>query len=181
MESEVVGVSKSREHAFSKVNLASINLIENYGVDGDAHAGETIQHLYLLKKDPARKNIRQIHLIPSELFVELDRKGFSVGPGQLGENITTKGIDLLALPESTRLNIGKEAVVELTALRNPCVQIDRFQKGLLKEVVAKDEVGNIVRKAGVMGVVIVGGVVNADDKIDVQLPNEPHKPLEYVW
>jgi MOSC domain-containing protein YiiM len=181
MKSEVVGVSAGKEHSFSKSNLPCINLIENFGVEGDAHAGKTIQHLFLLKKDPSRKNIRQVHLIPYELFAELGKKGFAVSAGQLGENITTKGVDLLSLPEGARLHIGKVAVVELTALRNPCIQIDRFQKGLLKEVVDKDEAGNIVRRVGVMGVVIVGGVVNMGDKIEITLPNEPHLPLEYVW
>jgi MOSC domain-containing protein YiiM len=177
----VVAVSRSGQHSFSKPNQSVIHLIKGFGVEGDAHAGKTVTHLFLKKQDPARPNIRQVHLIQSELFDELSQSGFSVNPGQLGENITTRGVDLLALPTGTRLSIGPDAVVELTALRNPCHQIDNFQKGLLKAVLDKDEEGNLIRKSGVMGVVLTGGEVRPDDTIMVELPAEPHQRLEYVW
>nr|MDT0253850.1 MOSC domain-containing protein [Endozoicomonas sp.] len=128
----VTAVSSSAEHSFSKQNQPFITLIEGVGVEGDAHAGKTIKHIYLLKKDPSRPNLRQVHLIQAELFDELLAKGFTIAAGQLGENITIRGIDLLSLPTGSRLSIGDSVVIELTALRNPCVQIDTFQKGLLK-------------------------------------------------
>ncbi|MBT3933037.1 MAG: MOSC domain-containing protein [Bacteroidetes bacterium] len=181
MESKVIAVSSSKEHVFSKQNQDHINLIKGIGVEGDAHAGKTVQHLFLVKKDSSRPNIRQVHLIQAELFSELSEEGFSVGPGQLGENITTKGIDLLNLPVGSKLYIGESAIVELTALRNPCHQIDKFQKGLLKTVVSKDEHGKTDRKAGVMGIVLIGGKVKPNDIIKISLPDEPHNALEYVW
>jgi MOSC domain-containing protein YiiM len=181
MNMRVLAVSKSDQHNFSKKNEESIYLIANFGVEGDAHAGKTIQHLFLTKKDPTRKNIRQVHLIQIELLSELNNKGFSVTPGQLGENITTQGIDLLSLPVESKLHIGKEAIIELTALRNPCVQIENFQKGILKEVVSKDVQGNVIRKIGVMGIVLKGGRVTSNDVINIEFPELPHKNLEYIW
>lgn len=181
MEAKVIAVSCSETHTFSKQNKDSITLIEGFGVEGDAHAGKHIKHIFLAKKDPARVNIRQIHLIQSELFEELNAKGFKVKAGQLGENITTWGIDLLALPEGSILSIGESAVVKLTALRNPCHQINTFQKGLLKAVVDRDEDGNLIRKVGVMGIILVGGNVKSSDTIQVKLPDKPFKPLEYIW
>jgi len=181
MHAKVIAVSKSKVHGFSKAVEESITLIEDYGVEGDAHAGKTIQHIFLAKEDPERKNIRQVHLIASELFSDLNDKGFSISAGQLGENITTQGIDLLSLFTGTRLHIGNDAIVELTALRHPCIQIDEFQKGLLKQVVHKDSDGKIVRKVGVMGIVLVGGAVNPNDDIIIEIPSEPHQNLEYIW
>lgn len=181
LNSKVIAVSKSKKHTFSKLNTDYINLIEGIGVEGDAHAGKTIKHIFLAKKDASKPNIRQVHLIQAELFNELNEQGFSVGPGELGENITTQGVDLLHLPVGSKLHIGKTAVVELTALRNPCIQINDFQKGLLKAVVSRDENGNLIRKVGVMGIVLAGGIVKQNDDIKTQLPEEPHKPLEYIW
>ncbi len=181
MVSKVLAVSSSKTHTFSKKNQESINLIEGIGVEGDAHAGKTIKHLFLVKKDPAKLNIRQVHLIQAELFGELSKRGFTVEPGQLGENITTQGIDLLSLPKGTILNIGESVIIELTALRNPCIQIDNFLKGLLQEVVSKDEHGKIVRKVGVMGIVSAGGMVKPYDIVKILLPAKPHKALEYIW
>lgn len=181
MDSVVLATSLSETHSFSKTNQPSIQLIENIGVEGDAHSGKTVKHRFLVKKDGTRPNIRQVHLIHSELFDELEDKGFTVHPGQLGENITTRGVDLLGLPTGTILKIGSEAVVKVTALRNPCKQIDDFQKGLLKEVLYKDEEGNLVRKTGVMGVILQGGEVRPGDTITVELPPEPHHKLEYIW
>jgi MOSC domain-containing protein YiiM len=181
MNSKVIAVNRSDTHSFSKTSYESIKLIADFGVEGDAHAGKTIKHVFLANKDPQRKNIRQVHLIQSEILAELANKGFAVGAGDLGENITTQGIDLLSLPESARLHIGDEVVIELTALRNPCVQIDTFKKGLLKQVVSKDEQGNIVRRLGVMAVVIRGGEVRPDDVIELELPKLTYKPLRYIW
>jgi MOSC domain-containing protein YiiM len=181
MNPHVVAVSRSAKHSFSKPNRTVINLVEGFGIEGDAHAGKTVKHRYLVKKDPARPNLRQVHLIAAELLDELNASGFSVAPGQLGENITTRGIDLLALPTAAKLRIGKEAEIELTALRNPCHQIDKFQEGMLKAVLDRDEEGNLVRKAGVMGVVLIGGEIRPGDAITIARPPEPHRQLGYIW
>ncbi len=181
MDPIVIAVSLSETHSFSKPNQPAIQLIEDFGVDGDAHSGKTVKHRYLAAKDPSRPNILQVHLIHAELFDELEIKGFRVRPGELGENITTRGIDLLGLPTGTTLKIGEEAVVKLTALRSPCKQIDDFQNGLVKEVLYKDEEGNLVRKTGVMGIVLKGGIVQPGNSLVVELPPKPHQKLEYVW
>lgn len=181
MDSKIVAVSLSAKHGFSKENTNSISLIEDFGIEGDVHAGKKVKHIFLAKKDPTRRNIRQVHLIAMELLDEVANKGFLVNPGQLGENITTQGIDLIKLPVATQLHIGDSAVIEVTALRNPCPQINHFQKGLLKEMAVKDPQGKVVRKAGVMGVVLVGGTVKPTDHIKIALPALPHQPLEYIW
>jgi hypothetical protein len=181
VEPTVVAVSCSETHTFSKPNQTVIKLIEGIGVEGDAHSGTTVKHRFLVKQDATRPNIRQVHLIHQELLDDLNAKGYSVDPGQLGENITTKGINLLDLPTGTRLMIGSDVIVEVTALRNPCKQIDEFQKGLLKAVLYKNEDGVLVRKTGVMGIVIKGGDVLPGDVITVNLPPEPHDSLAYVW
>lgn len=173
----VVGVSRDGEHRFSKEPEDSIRLVTGLGVEGDAHFGATVQHLSRVRRDATQPNLRQVHLIHRELFDEVTAE---VGPGQLGENITTEGVDLLGLPRGTRLNVGDGAVIELTGLRNPCVQIDRFRPGLLKEVVATDEDGAVVRKAGVMAVVIAGGVIRPGDRIEVLLPDPPLEALAPV-
>jgi MOSC domain-containing protein YiiM len=180
MSGIVTAVSSSGEHTFSKQNQPSITLLAGLGVEGDAHAGVTVKHRSRVAQDPTRPNLRQVHLIHQELLAEVGAAGFTVKPGDLGENITTAGLDLLGLPVGTLLRIGGDAVVELTGLRNPCVQIDRFQDGLLKQVVGRDEAGDVVRKAGVMGVVKVGGVLRPGDPIEVALPAEPHRPLDWV-
>ncbi|WP_410536316.1 MOSC domain-containing protein [Streptomyces sp. KL2] len=176
----VVAVSSSGEHSFGKPNRESIRLLAGLGVEGDAHAGRTVKHRYRVAKDPTQPNLRQVHLIHEELFAEVGEAGFTVKPGELGENITTRGLDLLGLPTGTLLRIGAEAVVEVTGLRNPCSQIDGFQRGLLKRVVGRDEDGNVVRRAGVMGVVRTGGTVRPGDAIGVELPDGPHRPLQMV-
>ena len=177
----VIAVSCSPQHTFSKPNQPLIKLIEGIGVDGDTHAGKKVKHRHLVKIDYTKPNLRQVHLIQAELFDELNASGVSVGPGQLGENITTREVDLLALPTGSKLYIGKEAVVELTALRNPCVQIDNFQKGLLKAVLSRGAEGNVIRKAGVMGIVLEGGEIRPRDSIMIDMPSKPHHLLEYVW
>ncbi|WP_314146488.1 2Fe-2S iron-sulfur cluster-binding protein [uncultured Leifsonia sp.] len=175
---EVVGVHVSSKHTFSKGPVDRIRLIENFGVEGDAHAGATDQHQYHIKRFGARPNLRQVHVIHAELFDELDEKGHVVRPGDLGENIATRGVDLLALPTGTRLHFGSDAVIELTGLRNPCVQVEDFQPGLLKHVAVSKPTG-LERKAGVMSVVISGGIVKPGDAVYVELPPQPHEPLMY--
>ncbi|CAM5551446.1 MOSC domain-containing protein [Streptomyces purpurascens] len=180
MSATVTAVSSNGEYSFTKPNRDSITLLAGLGVEGDIHAGVTVKHRSRVAQDPTQPNLRQVHLIHEELFAEVGDAGFEVAPGALGENITTRGIDLLGLPAGTLLHIGEAAVVEVTGLRNPCLQIDAFQDGLLKQVVGRDEAGRIVRKAGIMSVVREGGVVRPGDTIEVRLPAEPHRPLERV-
>jgi MOSC domain-containing protein YiiM len=180
MNAIVTAVSLSSSHSFSKPNRDSIRLLAGLGVEGDAHLGTTVKHRSRVAKDPTQPNLRQVHLIHSELFEELAGKGFAVASGELGENVTTQGIDLLSLPAGARLRLGESVVIEVTGLRNPCVQIDRFQKGLMKAVLDKDEQGNVIRKSGIMGIVLEGGEVRPGDAIRVELPGGPHRPLEVV-
>ncbi|MER5867085.1 MOSC domain-containing protein [Kitasatospora sp. NPDC002040] len=180
MDGAVTAVSSNGEYSFTKPNRASITLLAGLGVEGDVHAGVTVKHRSRVAQDPSQPNLRQVHLIHEELFTEVGAEGFDVASGDLGENITTSGIDLLGLPAGTLLRVGDEAIVEVTGLRNPCLQIDNFQDGLLKKVVGRDEAGTIVRKAGIMGIVQVGGVVRPGDTITVELPDEPHRPLDRV-
>jgi MOSC domain-containing protein YiiM len=178
--SVVLAVSRDSDHRFSKVPAASINLVAGLGVEGDAHAGRTVQHRSRVAVDPTQPNLRQIHLMHVELFDELRDQGFEVRPGQLGENITTAGIDLLGLPRGTRLTLGPQAVIEVTGLRNPCVQIDAFRPGLLRAVVQRAADGTIVRKAGIMAIVVKGGPVSPGDPVAAELPDGPHEPLDRV-
>jgi MOSC domain-containing protein YiiM len=180
MNSMVTAVKLSGTHTFSKTNQDSIHLLAGLGIEGDAHMGETVKHRSRVAQDPTQPNLRQVHLVHAELFAELQAAGFTVKPGDIGENITTRGIDLLGLPTSTQLRVGDTAVIEVTGLRNPCVQLDHFQQGLLTAVLDRDEQGNLIRKAGIMGIVLVGGEVRPGDTIRVELPPEPHKPLERV-
>lgn len=176
----VIGVSLARGHHFSKQPVLEIRLLTGLGVDGDAHMGETVKHRSRVAKDPTQPNLRQVHLLQAELFDELATRGFVVKPGDMGENVTTRGIDLLGLPEATRLHLGDEAIIEITGLRNPCVQIDRFQKGLMQAVLDRDEAGALIRKAGVMAVVIKGGDVRVGDRIEAELPQGVHRALAPV-
>lgn len=180
MNGVVIAVSRSAAYTFSKPNEGSIHLLAGLGVEGDAHMGEKVKHRFRVFKDPTQPNLRQVHLIHSELHDELRAGGFDVSPGQMGENITTRGIDLLGLPSGTRLHLGNEAVVEVTGLRNPCEQLDDFQDGLLKACIDKDEEGNIIRKAGVMSIVLVGGEVFPGDSIGIEYPQKPYQPLKPV-
>ena len=175
-----MSVARDAGHAFSKPLVESIRLLAGLGVEGDAHCGVTVKHRSRVAANPAQPNLRQVHLIHAELFAEVAGQGFRVMPGQLGENIATLGIDLLALPTATRLHIGPAAIVELTGLRNPCAQIDRFQNGLLAAVLDRDAEGGLVRKAGVMGIVIAGGSIKGGDYIRAVLPAGPHRKLEMV-
>lgn len=176
----VESVSLNKGHHFSKRPELMIRLVAGHGVEGDAHFGITVKHIHRVKQDPTQPNLRQVHLMHAELFDELQTQGFDVSAGELGENITTRGLDILSLPRRTRLYIGREAVVELTGLRNPCVQIDRFQSGLMAAMLDRDANGGLVRKSGVMGIVIAGGDVNPGDAIVVELPSTPHLALDPV-
>lgn len=176
----VTAVSMSPTHTFSKPTQESIQLLVGLGVAGDAHQGETVKHRSRVAKDPTQPNLRQVHLIPAEMHDELRAAGFAVGPGLMGENVTTRGIDLFDLPTGTRLHLGATAVVEVTGLRNPCGQLNGLQPGLMAATLGRDEHGAIVRKAGIMGIVLVGGEVRPDDPIRLELPAEPRRALEPV-
>ena len=176
----VVGVARSAVHAFSKDPLPSITLIEGLGVEGDAHAGRTVQHLSRVRRDPTQPNLRQVHLIPIEVLEDAAAKGFDVPPGAMGENVTTRAVDLLGLPVGTVLELGAEARVRLTGLRNPCSQIDDYRHGLLKEMLGRDERGDVVRRAGVMAVVLRGGDVRAGDAVVLRRPEGLRRPLQPV-
>ncbi|MGL4727285.1 MAG: MOSC domain-containing protein [Bosea sp. (in: a-proteobacteria)] len=175
----VAGVCASVAHGFSKQPAATIRLIAGEGVEGDAHRGVMVKHRSRVAADPTQPNLRQVHLIPAELFDDVDEQGFAIGIGDLGENITTEEIDLLDLPKGTILAIG-EARIEITGLRNPCAQIDAFRKGLLAAVLDKAPDGTLIRKAGIMGIVLAGGEISPGDEIFVTLPPEPHVKLERV-
>lgn len=176
----VVAVSRATGHNFSKPVVAEVTLIAGVGVEGDSHAGATVQHLYLVRKNKSAPNLRQVHLIHSELFAEVAALGFTVTAGQLGENVTTAGIDLLGLPLGTRLHLGDESVIELTGLRDPCKFINSLEPKLMKAMLGKDESGKVVRKSGVMSIVITGGIVRAGDAIRVELPAGTHQRLPVV-
>ena len=176
----VTSVHRSRGHHFSKDEAPHITLIEGQGVLGDAHCGITVKHRSRVAKDPFSPNLRQVHLMHDELFDELRAKGFDVQPGALGENITTHGLDLLSLPEGTELQLGDEAIIKLTGLRNPCAQIDKLKRGLMAAVLDKTPGGQAIRKSGVMAVVLLGGNVAAGAAIRIKLPPLPHRALQVV-
>ncbi|WP_230531284.1 MOSC domain-containing protein [Microvirga roseola] len=180
MNAIVTAVSSSGTHRFSKANRDRIRLLAGLGIEGDAHLGTTVKHRSRVAKDPSQPNLRQVHLIHSELFDDLQAKGFSVRAGEMGENVTTRGIDLLGRSTGARLLIGTAAVIEVTGLRNPCVQIDRFQKGPMQAVLDGDAEGNVIRKSGVMAIVIEGGEIRPGDSIRVEHPPGPYRPLECV-
>ena len=180
MNGVVTAVSRSATHTMSKANESSIRLLAGLGVEGDAHSGETVKHRSRVRRDPTQPNLRQVHLIHAELHDELRAAGFDVVPGRMGENVTTRGVDLLGLPAGTRLALGASAVVEVTGLRNPCVQLDGIQEGLMAATLARDEQGELVRLAGVMGVVVATGEVRPGDAVYVEPPSEPHRPLTPV-
>ena len=180
MSGVVIAVSRSATHTMSKPNQESIQLLSGLGVAGDAHQGETVKHRSRVARDPMQPNLRQVHLIHAELHDELREAGFAVSAGQMGENITTRGVDLLGLPVGTRLLLGDAATIEVTGLRNPCGQLDGIAPGLMAATLDRDVEGNLVRKAGVMGVVLNGGEVRPGDAIRVALPPAPHRSLEPV-
>lgn len=180
MSASIVAVNLSGKHTFSKPSQLSIRLLRGLGVEGDAHMGETVKHRYHVARNPDAPNLRQVHLIHRELFDELRAAGFDVGPGDMGENVTTSGVDLLNLPRGTRLRLGDFAIVELTGLRSPCKQIDGFQPGLMNAVLDRDADGNRVRKSGVMAIVIAGGEVRPGDPIEIQRRSGPAEKLAPV-
>lgn len=180
MNPMVIAVAMSAVHTFSKPVVPTIVLLKGLGVEGDAHQGVTVKHRSRVKVDPTQPNLRQIHLIQGELHDELQLAGFNVAEGTMGENITTRGIDLLALPRGARLCLGSNAVVEITGLRNPCVQLDNYQRGLTAAVLGRHPDGSLLRRAGVMGIVVEGGPVSAGDAIRTELPPLPYLPLERV-
>jgi MOSC domain-containing protein YiiM len=161
----------------SKRNEDGIRLVAGLGVEGDAHQGKTVKHRSRVRRDPSRPNLRQVHLIHAELHDELEAGGFSLSAGEMGENVTTRGVDLLGLPAGARLELGGEAIVQVTGLRNPCVQMDELRPGLMAATLTRGEFGDLVRKAGVMGIVLAGGEVRPGDRVRVELPPKPHRPL----
>jgi hypothetical protein len=180
VQGEVIAVSRNGEHTFSKVNQPVIELIAGLGVRDDAHAGTTVKHLVRVREDPTRPNLRQVHLIHSELFEELKPAGYELYPGAIGENVTTRGLNLVELPSGTRLHLGPRAVVEVTGLRNPCRQIDAFRPGLMGAMLERDDNGGMRIKSGIMGIVLHGGEVRPGDVIRAELPDGPHQPLKRV-
>jgi len=173
-------VSSHATHKFSKALQPKIQILAGLGVEGDAHLGITVKHRSRVAVDPTQPNLRQVHLIPYELFDELHHKGFKVAPGDLGENITTIGIDLMSLPRGAILKIGAEATVEVMGFRNPCAQIDNFQSGLLSQMIDRDREGNLIRKAGIMCIAKISGSVQSGDIVKIELPPPPYQKLERV-
>jgi MOSC domain-containing protein YiiM len=176
----VVAVSSNPEHGPLKLNRESITLLKGHGVEGDAHHGELVQHRSRARSDPTLTNLRQVHLICAELHDELRARGFVVAAGAMGENVTTRGLDLLAMPVGTRLRPGAEAVLELSGLRNPCSQLDGIQAGLMKATLERGPAGDLIRRAGVMATVVGGGEVRPGDPIAVELPAGEPIALEPV-
>ena len=176
----VIAVHYGPTHSVSKISQPSIRLLDGLGVERDVHMGTTVKHRSRVARDPSQPNLRQVHLIHAELHDELAASGFRVSPGLMGENITTRGVALLELPTGTRLHIGADAVVEVTGLRNPCVQLDGLQKGLMAATLARDADGQLVRKAGIMAIVVTAGLVRPGNQVLVALPAPPHQPLKPV-
>lgn len=176
----VHAVHRSATHSFSKPAASQIQLVAGMGVEGDAHSGATVKHRSRVARDPAAPNLRQVHLLQNELLIELEQRGFNVHPGAIGENITTSGLDLLALATDTELHIGPEAIVRVTGLRNPCTLLDTFETGLMRAVLDHRADGELVRRAGVMGVVVRSGRVKPGDTIVVRSPAYDHVPLRPV-
>jgi len=176
----VAAVNASADHHLWKATRPAIRLVAGLGVEGDAHRGATVQHRSRVARDPAQPNLRQVHLIHGELHDELRLAGFDVGPGQMGENVTTRGLAVLDLPLGTRLRLGSEATLEVTGLRNPCRQLDGLAPGLMAAVLGRDELGGLVRKAGIMAIVVTGGLVATADPITVELPPQPYVRLAPV-
>jgi MOSC domain-containing protein YiiM len=177
---EVVSVSLSSKHTFSKQTAEQITLLAGLGVEGDAHCGVLVKHRYHVRKDPTRPNLCQVHLIHAELFAELASKNIAISPGDMGENITTGGLDLLSLPTGALLKIGESAVVEVTGLRNPCVQMNDLRPGLMQAVIERASGEKPRMKAGIMGIVLAGGIVRPSDNIHVELPPQPWRPMVCV-
>lgn len=180
LSGRVIALSKSPTHTFKKISCQSIRLLEGLGVEGDAHAGKKVKHRSRVAANPNQPNLRQVHLIHQELHEELREQDFNVRPGEMGENITTSGIDLLGLPEGTILAIGESARIEITGLRNPCQQLEQIKKGLMQAVLGRDQEGKLIRKAGIMAIVLQSGLVHINDSIQIHFPAKPFIPLDRV-
>ncbi|MGN8048997.1 MOSC domain-containing protein [Curtobacterium sp. 22159] len=176
----VVSVSRDSAHRFSKPVVDEVVLVAGWGIEGDAHAGTTVQHRSRVARDPSQPNLRQVHLLHAELFDEVAAAGYAVAPGQMGENVTTRGVDLLGLPTDTLLHLGDTACVRVTGLRNPCQQVNDFEPGLLRQVLGRADDGSVERKGGVMAVVVTGGAVHPGDPIRVEYPTGVREPLRPV-
>ena len=180
MNAVVIAVARNDAHAFSKPARDAIELREGFGIEGDAHAGSTVQHLSRIAVNPTAPNLRQVHLIHAELHDELQTRGFTLAPGAMGENIVTRGIDLLGLARGTVLHIGTDAAIQITGLRNPCAQLDKLQRGLLAAVLDRDAAGGLVRKSGIMAIVRKSGLVRPGDTIRIEAPQGPFVALAPV-
>jgi len=180
LDGKVKAVSLSDKHTIRKFNRTYINIIPGFGVEGDAHAGNKVKHRYLVKKDPGRPNLRQVHLISMEIYKELQQKGFAIKPGDMGENITTEGIDIMNLPLDTKLQVGQEVELQITGIREPCSLLNHIENGLMKATISKSSGGTLLLKAGIMSIVIKGGIVAPDDTIKILLPPEPHHRMSTV-
>lgn len=180
MDASVVGVSLGSRHAFSKAPQQQIRLLAGLGVEGDAHCGATVRHRSRVAVDPTQPNLRQVHLLHEEMLVRLAGMGYAIAPGEIGENITTRGVALLDLPVDTLLQVGPQALLRVTGLRNPCAQLDRHRSGLTAALLDRDADGGLLRLAGVMAVVVEGGEVTPGDPIGICLPALPHRRLERV-
>lgn len=176
----IVALARDEAHNFSKATAERLRLVAGLGVEGDAHAGITVKHRSRVAKDPDQPNLRQVRLIHAELFDELAGKGFAVVPGLLGENVTTQGIDLLGLSVGTRLRLGADAVIEVTGLRNPCHQINGIAPGLMDAVLDRADDGSLIRKCGIMAVVVAGGMIAVTDRITLVHVPQQHLPLPVV-
>ena len=176
-QASVISVSRSAVHGFSKPVDGSITILAGLGVEGDAHAGVTVRHRYVVRRNPNAPNLCQVHLLQAELFAELHDRHINITPGQMGENITTTGLDLLSLPLGTRLHLGADAIVELTGLRTPCRQMNDLRPGLMQACIARDPQGRVIRKAGVMALAVATGIVRAGEAITIELPPGRPRPL----
>ncbi len=180
MAGHIVSLHKSPLHEFVKAKASSLRLLAGLGVEGDAHCGETVQHRSRVAVDPTQPNLRQVHLLHTELLRELQEEGFAVGPGLIGENVLTEGIDLLGLPCATRLRLGSQAEIELTGLRNPCKQLHQIDPALLTRLARRERSGKLTRLAGVMAIVLREGEIQVGDPIEIRLPSVTHEPLAPV-
>lgn len=180
MSGHVIALHRSSTHHFSKQKETSLTLKQGLGIVGDAHMGATVKHRSRVAADPTQPNLRQVHLLHTEMIEDIGQKGLAFQPGDVGENITTHGIDLLSLPRHTRLHIGSQVILSVTGLRNPCSQLDNFLPGLTQAFLGKSADGTLIRKAGVMAIVLEGGEIFQGDEIRVEMPAQPHLVLERV-
>lgn len=178
--SKVKAVSLSDKHSIRKFNRSYINIIEGFGVEGDAHAGKKVKHRYIVKKDPDRPNLRQVHLISTEIYKELKQNGFAIEAGDMGENITTEGVDIMNLPVDTILKIGEEVELQITGIREPCSLLNHIENGLMKATISKNGEGKLIRKAGIMSIVLKGGIVTPEDPIELVYPPKPFQEMTTV-